>query len=264
MTDQMTQFWSAASMGMAASAAGFAILWPLSVLRRDASVVDLWWGPGFAVFAWTALWAGDGRPGVHGWAALGLATVWALRLGWTMGARHMHAHGEDPRYVALRESRGDGWWWKSLFHVFALQAVIQGALAAPLAALVLAAPVAPGPLLAVGALAAMAGLALETAADMQLDRWQRARPGTLCTGGLRSIVRHPNYAGEILFWTGIALIGLEGGAVWAPVTPLALAFLLTKVSGRPMIEDRLSRHPGWAAYAARTPAFFPRLPASPR
>lgn len=258
MTDQMTQFWTTAFSAFGVSAAGFAILWPLSVLRRDASLADLWWGPGFAAFAWTAFAAAGGRIGPHGALALTLVTLWALRIGWTLTARRLRAGGEDARYVALRRARGTGWWWKSLFHIFALQAVIQGLLAAPLAALMLAPPAAPGPLLAIGALAALAGLALETAADRQLDRWQAARPGTLCTGGLRSIVRHPNYVGEILFWTGIAAIGLEAGALWAPATPLALTLLLVFVSGRPMVEERLSRHPGWAAYAARTPAFLPR------
>ena len=52
------------------------LLWPISLLRRDASIVDWWWGPGFAVFAWTALAASGARPGPHGWAALTLATGW--------------------------------------------------------------------------------------------------------------------------------------------------------------------------------------------
>jgi steroid 5-alpha reductase family enzyme len=259
MTEPITQFWTPYLWGLAASSAGFALLWPLSVLRRDASVVDFWWGPGFAVLLWTAVYAAGAHPGPHGWAALGLVSLWAPRLCWTMGMRRLRAGEEDPRYVAMREARGRSWWWKCLLHVFALQALIQGVLVAPVAATALAAPVAAGPLLALGALIAAVGLTLETAADMQLDRWQATRPGTLCTGGLRRIVRHPNYSGEILFWTGIALIGLDAGVIWAPATPIMLAALLGWVSGRPMLEERLTRHPGWAAYAARTPAFVPRL-----
>ncbi|MFT4795288.1 MAG: steroid 5-alpha reductase family enzyme [Paracoccaceae bacterium] len=259
MTEQMTQFWMPYLWGFAASAAGFALLWPLSVLRRDASLVDLWWGPGFAVFAWTAAAVGAMPPGPHGWVALGLVTIWALRMGWTMGRRRMRATEEDPRYAMIRAARGEGWWWKSLFQIFLLQAVIQAVLALPVAVLALATPVVPGALMALGVAVAAAGLALESTADAQLDRWQLAHPETLCTAELRAIIRHPNYVGEILFWTGIALIAIEAGALWAAVTPLALVFLLTRVSGKPLVEERLARHPGWAEYAARTPAFVPRF-----
>ena len=30
------------------------ILWLISIRIRDASIADIWWGPGFAVIAWVA------------------------------------------------------------------------------------------------------------------------------------------------------------------------------------------------------------------
>ncbi|MFT6773477.1 MAG: steroid 5-alpha reductase family enzyme [Paracoccaceae bacterium] len=250
--------------GAAASAIGFLALWPISLLRRDASVVDLWWGPGFVAFVAAAALAhhfgnrGEGAWGAHGVVAVALMTLWAARLTWTMAARRARAGVEDPRYAELRAAWGAGWWWKSLFLVFALQAAIQSALAAPFAGVALAAPVAPGPLLILGVMVALSGLTVETIADTQLDRWSAANPDTLCVTGLRRLARHPNYAGEIIFWTGLALIGLESGAPWALLTPCLLAGLLGYVSGKPMTEARLARHPGWDAYAAATPAFVPR------
>ena len=31
------------------------ILWLVSLRLRDASIVDIWWGPGFAVIGWIVL-----------------------------------------------------------------------------------------------------------------------------------------------------------------------------------------------------------------
>ena len=48
---------------------------------------------------------------------------------------------------------------------------------------------------------------------------------------------------------------------WTIVSPLVMAFLLLRVSGVPMLERGLAKtRPGYADYAARTPAFFPWFP----
>jgi steroid 5-alpha reductase family enzyme len=250
--------------GAAASAIGFAALWPISLWRRDASVVDLWWGPGFFAFVVAAMSArgavpGGGEIGTQGLVALGLLALWSARMGWTLIARRVRASGEDPRYSALRASRGKGWWWKSLFVIFALQTLLQGLLVAPTAATILADPTPAGALLLLGAAIALGGLALETIADAQLDAWAAARPEQLCTTGLRALARHPNYTGEIMFWSGMALIGIDAGILWAPTTPILLALLLALVSGKPMMEERLERHAAWTDYAAATPPFVPSL-----
>ena len=60
---------------MAASAAAIAAmmlaLWAVSLARRDASIVDAFWGPGFALVAWIGLAVGDGAPGRQ-WLSLHL------------------------------------------------------------------------------------------------------------------------------------------------------------------------------------------------
>jgi len=236
------------------------VLWPLSLLRRDASVVDFWWGPGMAVMAAIAWLQAGGPAGAHALTAAALVIAWGLRLGTALGARRLREPHEDPRYVELRRAWDPGFWWKSLFVVFALQAVLQGLVV--LAALgAILAPAGPaGPLLAVGALAAAVGLATEASADRQLDRFKAgAAPGALCTDGLRAYVRFPHYAGEILFWTGVALVALDAGVWWAPASAALLAALIVKVSGAPMLEEHLERtRPAYAAWAESTPPFVPR------
>lgn len=236
-------------------------LWFLSVRRRDASLVDLWWGPGFAAAALLA-WLGAGAPlDARALLILALVGLWAARLLRTMLGRRAAHPGEDPRYTAIRESWGASFWWKSLFIVFLLQALLQWivALAPMSAATGLGAPI--GGLGALGAVLAVGGLWVETKADAELDAHKRGpSAGAVCDTGLRAFVRYPNYSGEMAVWWGVWLIAAEGGAVWTIVSPVLLTLLLVKVSGAPMLEERLrDGRPGYAEWRERTPAFAPRL-----
>lgn len=238
----------------------FAALWPFSIKRRDVSIVDFAWGPGFAIQLIVAVLVLDGT-GPVGWLVTGLVTVWSLRLAVTLIGRRVREGIEDPRYTDMRESWGPGFWWNSLFIVFLLQALLQWMIAiGPISIL-------PVPNQAIGLLAllgtgiAIIGLAIETRADIELDRFKRkAGPGSLMTEGLRAYVRHPNYSGEIIFWTGIAMVGVGAGSPWALISPVLITVFLVGVSGAPLIDERLGQtRPDYAAYRARTPAFLPRL-----
>lgn len=240
------------------SLAGFLALWPVSLARRDSSLADLWWGPGFAAAAWAAFAFGPGA-GPAGAAALGLVTAWSLRLGWALARRRLREGVEDPRYASMRAEHGAAWPLRSLWQVFVLQGALQFVLVAPVAALAAAGGGAvDGGIIALGALIALIGLGLETTADLQLDRWKARGAHGIMRTGLRSLVRHPNYTGEILFWTGMAAICAAGGSWWGMATPLLLALLLSRVSGRPPIEERLAGRPGWEEWSRRTPPFVPR------
>ncbi|MGB0853364.1 MAG: DUF1295 domain-containing protein [Pikeienuella sp.] len=236
----------------------FIALWPISVLIRDVSIVDAWWGPGFLA---AVLIAWDGQTDTRTVLLLGLVGIWALRLGIVMIRRRL-AHGaEDSRYQLLREGWGASFWWKSLFVVFLLQGILQCIIALPPLMVLSVQPVSMGILGVIGGAVAFAGLALEAIADHQLDAFKRTNAkGEICKTGLRAHVRHPNYTGEMIFWFGIWLIATEAGAWWTAISPLLLVFLLTKVSGAPMLMDSMSRsRPGYVAYTKMTPAFLPKV-----
>ncbi|MEM7236469.1 MAG: DUF1295 domain-containing protein [Pseudomonadota bacterium] len=239
---------------------GFCLLWPLSVLRTDASIVDGWWAPGFLaqVLLVVAL-----HPPLDNRAALivALMALWSARLTWVLVRRRIREGGEDPRYTSLREAWGESFWWKSLFVVFILQGVIQWAIAlGPISAL-LAPSAALGALSVVGLLIAMLGIVLETKADAELDQFKRSNDGPiLCKTGLRSLIRHPNYVGEILFWIGLGAIIAEVSVWGAILSPVLIAIFLVKVSGAPMLDERLSAtRPDYDDYRRHVPAFIPRL-----
>ncbi|MEM9058879.1 MAG: DUF1295 domain-containing protein [Pseudomonadota bacterium] len=244
------------------AAVAFVSIWPVSIARSDASLVDLAWGPGFLLqfaVAYAMSGAVDGRPLV----LLCLIGIWSARLGVTLIRRRLTDGHEDPRYTLLRSSWGAGFWWKSLFIVFLLQSFLQWliivgpitVLTEPAAALGLAGWI--------GSLLAVSGLVLETVADLQLDQFKRQnRSGGLLTSGLRSVVRYPHYLGEIVFWTGIACICVEGGAWLGLLSPVLITVFLLKVSGIPLLEEHLSAtRPGLASYRARVPALIPSLSA---
>ncbi len=236
----------------------FALLWPLSVRLRDASIVDYVWAPGFLAQLGIAVFLLDGV-GTRAWMLLALIAPWSLRLTFTLARRRLREGHEDPRYTSMRNSWGLSFWWKSYFIVFTLQPGLQWVIVSGAIAGAASAGQTLGLLAWVGAAIAIAGFAIESVADAQLDRFKRQNePGALMTWGLRKYVRHPNYAGEILFWCGIALIGLQGGAWWALISPIVIGFFLVTVSGVPMLDERLSAtRDDWQDYRAKTPAFLP-------
>jgi steroid 5-alpha reductase family enzyme len=261
----------AALVSFAVTAIGFGLLWVLSLKRRDCSVVDLYWAFGFAVIAWVEIGV-SGNADTPALVLATLVTIWALRLGLHLVRRHAAADGEDPRYLAMRLRNGPGWERRSFWMIFMLQAVCMWLVASPIHVAVLGPagfgipPFLAAVLLAAGLAMFAAGFLLESAADAALARF-KARPenrGRLLTTGLFAWSRHPNYFGEALLWWGLGLVAVAfTGQPLALAGPAILNLLLVKVSGVPPLEEHLSGRPGFADYAARTPAFVPRPPRRP-
>lgn len=243
------------------SGAVFLALWPVSLAFRDAGVVDAWWGPGFGAAALLVWWTSGAPDDARTYLLLSLILIWSLRLGFVMVRRWLAHAEEDRRYRLIRKSWGAAFWWKSLFIVFVLQAVMQWLVALGPLSGIIAAPAPLGVFAFIGLLIALGGLALETVADAQLDKFKQTAPeGALLTTGLRAHVRHPNYSGEILFWWGVWLIVAPVAPFWAILSPVLLTVLLTKVSGAPMLAETLGKtRSDFAGYAERTPAFIPNF-----
>ena len=243
----------------------FALLWPLSIYTRDASIVDYWWAPGFLVQVGISAMIAE-QVGWRGGLLLALMALWSARLSWVLIARRLREGHEDPRYTSLRAAWGEGFWWKSLFVVFVLQATIQWVIAIGPMTGVLAQDSPLQVTAYLGVFLALLGFALEAKADAELDAFKRhSEPNALCQSGLRAYVRHPNYVGEILFWIGIGLIVSEV-SIWAGLlSPVVIGMFLIGVSGAPMLDERLAEsRPDYAAYKARVPAFLPRLSGNAR
>jgi steroid 5-alpha reductase family enzyme len=244
-------------------------LWLVSLALRNASIVDLFWGPGLAVVSWVAmLWSvSHGQAPGEGARRLILAlltTLWGLRLGVYLAFRNL-GKGEDFRYAQMRHSIGKSFWAQSLPRVFLLQGVLMWVVSLPVQ-MGAAAPghAGPGPIVWVGAFVWLAGLCFEATADWQLARFKSkpANKGQVMDRGLWRYTRHPNYFGDFTIWWGLYLVALDGqGTWWTFIGPLLMSTLLIRVSGVVLLERTITaRRPGYAQYVARTSAFFPRPP----
>jgi steroid 5-alpha reductase family enzyme len=238
-------------------------LWALSLRRRDASIVDVWWGPGLALQAGIAA-ALAPAPGPRSWLLLGMVTVFGLRLGLYLGWRN-GGRGEDPRYQAMRRRWGTRFPWWSLAAVFGLQGVLQWFVSLPAQVALLAPGTAGlGALDALGLVLFGVGLGFEAVGDLQLARFRAdpANAGRVLEHGLWRYTRHPNYFGDSLAHWGLFTVALATPWGWltAPC-PALMTFLLLRVSGVPLLERSMARRrPDYAAYQRRTSAFVPRPP----
>jgi len=252
--------WAVAVHGLAAAACIALLTWIASLVQRDVSLVDRVWSVCIVAAGFTYAFVLT-SPGPRAVWVLGVAGLWALRLSLYITLRNW-GHGEDRRYQAIRARNQPGFAFKSLYLVFALQAVLAWIVSAPLLAAV-ASPRAWTGLDSAGVLLAVFGLVFEAVADRQMSRFKGdpANKGKVMDRGLWRISRHPNYFGEFCVWWGLWLVALGAGGGWSIVSPLLMSVLLLKVSGVTLLEaDMTERRPAYRDYIARTPAFFPWWP----
>ncbi len=98
------------------------------------------------------------------------------------------------------------------------------------------------------------GVAIMLAADAQKYFTLRERHGLIEDGMFRHI-RHPNYLGEMMIYATYALLVRH----WLPWLILAAIWSGLFAVNIACKEASLARHPGWAAYAARTGLLLPKL-----
>ena len=248
----------------------FAALWLVSIRLKDVSFVDSWWAIGMVVAAWTTYLATGGH-GPHALALLAICTIWGLRLGVHLFWR-WRKNGPDPRYVAMlgkaQSERGWSFAKASLMIVFAMQAPLLFVVCLPVQLGQYAVTTVLGPVAWLGVALALIGVGFESIGDLQLARFKAdpANHGAVLDTGLWRYTRHPNYFGDACVWWGLYLIAAETGWVGAAsiLGPITITFLLTKLSGVPMLEGRMRRRrPGYEAYIRRTSSFIPLPPRAP-
>lgn len=238
------------------------LLWLVAISRRDVSVVDIFWGLGFGVVAWLACWWNStNQP--RSLLLAGLTSLWGLRLALYLCWRNW-GRAEDRRYAAMRQRHGAAFDWVSLWTVFLLQAAILWFVSLPIQVAVAGnQSTAWNWLDATGITLWTVGFLFESVGDWQLARFQMQPHNAVrvMDRGLWRFTRHPNYFGDFCVWWGLYLISAAGGATWTIASPLLMSVLLLKVSGVSLLESTIAdRRPEYAAYRARTNAFFPGRP----
>jgi steroid 5-alpha reductase family enzyme len=115
----------------------------------------------------------------------------------------------------------------------------------------------------------VAGFATQVMADRQKSKF-RADPmnkGKYITGGLWSWSQHPNYFGEITMWAGVWLStsgAFRGIEHVAAISPMFVYYLLTRVSGVPLLRKaslkKWGHLPEYLAHMRRVPVLLPIPP----
>lgn len=239
------------------------LIWLSSLVLKDASLVDRFWGPGFTLIAAVGLLCGAGYEPRR--LLLFVMSLWGLRLGWYLTRRNW-GHGEDLRYQKMRKHWGpERFWWISFFTVFVLQGAIMFVVGIPL--MIGAQGLEPkrlGAFAIAGVVVWLIGLLFESVGDAQLRRFvsDPANKGKVMDRGLWRYTRHPNYFGNALIWWGIWLVVLPVQYGWiAIVGPALMTWSLMYFSGVPILERHLRRtKEGYEEYCQRTSVFFPLPP----
>lgn len=239
------------------------VLWIISAIIKNVSIVDLFWGFGFVltnVFYFISTYGSGPRKII----LLILVSVWGLRLSGYLARRNL-GKGEDYRYKQFRNKYGEKqYWWISFFQTFLLQGILMWLISAPLLGAQYFGPdKGPGILDYAGIALWITGFIFEAGGDYQLARF-KANPsnkGKVLSSGLWHYTRHPNYFGDSAIWWAYGLFCLAAGSLLPILGSLLMTALIIKVSGVALLEKNLvEKKPEYREYIERTSAFFPWFP----
>ena len=118
----------------------------------------------------------------------------------------------------------------------------------------------------IGVVVMVAGVSLESAADIQKNNAKKINPRRFVDTGLYRIVRCPNYLGEMIFWTGVLIsgIGAVTGWQWLVVAIGYIGIIFVMFSGARRLEIRQNKNygddPEYQKYVKTVPILVPFIP----
>ena len=239
------------------------LLWIISVILKNASIVDLFWGFGFVLSSGYFFMSTEGFS-PRKIILMILVFIWGMRLSLYLTWRN-YGKGEDFRYREFRKKYGEKrYWWISFFQVFILQGILMWLISAPL----LGAQYYGGEkslnILDIAGIALwITGFMFEAGGDYQLAVF-KANPsnkGKVMDSGFWRYTRHPNYFGDSAVWWGYGLICLAAGSYLPLLGSVLMTLMIIKVSGVALLEKSLKEQkPEYRAYVEKTSSFIPWFP----
>ncbi len=234
------------------------LLFVFSRVLDKNTLADIGWGIGFILVALFSLFAG----GFFDWKHIilnFLVLVWGMRL--TIHLFPRLFHHEDFRYENMKKEAKNEF-VSSFLKVFMLQGLFMLILSTPI---IFVNSTSSTYLWLdifdyVGILIFIIGFSFELIADHQLEKFitNPKNKGKLMTKGLYKYSRHPNYFGESLIWFGLFFFSLSIPFGWVSIiSPITITYLLLFVTGVPLLEARLRKHPHWDDYEEKTSVFVP-------
>ncbi len=237
--------------------------WIPASIGKTERFYDLIGGLTYLAVVAFSLWAGteSGEFGSRELLISALVAIWSIRLSGFLFLR-IHHKGKDGRFDDLKTSPVRflvPWTLQGLWIFLTANVVI-----------VINSQSGPSPALGiwdgVGLAIWTLGFGIEVLADSQKASFNSnpENEGKWIDRGLWSRCRHPNYLGEIMLWTGMAVFGVscfEGLEFASWISPVFVYLLLTKVSGVPILDRRAiakwGDDPEYQRYRDRVPALLP-------
>ena len=192
--------------------------------------------------------------------------IWATRLGTFLFSRISNDGGHDSRFDKIKINP------PRFLVAWTLQAVWTIVTAAAALVVISTSDREPiGVFFWVGAAIWVAAFLTEVIADRQKSAFRSdpANKGKFISTGLWAWSQHPNYFGEIMLWTGAAIMAVPVLSGWSWLvfaSPLLITLLLTKISGINMLDEAAKKKwgddPAYQEYRRKTPVLIPRPPKS--
>ena len=257
LAGQSAMQWQGWSILFLCAVLAFALNWLAfipSAIAQSERFYDLVGAITYTTVTGVALWL-SGIVDTRALIVAGCVFVWCARLGLFLFGR-IGADGEDRRFRKIKTNPLrflTAWTIQGLWVILTAAAALA----------VLTSPVRVGPdiFLVLGLVLWVAGFVIEVLADAQKSAFRKnlENKNRFITTGLWSWSQHPNYFGEIVLWTGMAVIAipvLQGWSWLVLISPVFVTLLLTRVSGIPLLDrsakERWGEDPAYQAYIART------------
>jgi steroid 5-alpha reductase family enzyme len=236
----------------------FNIFFLIGQYKKNNAVVDIAWGLGFVLVAWTTFLYSEMQ--LINYIITIIVSLWGLRLGYYLFKRNWNKI-EDYRYQEMRKT-----WIKypllqAYLKVYMLQMILMFIISLPI--IYINSTVSNLSLITYfGIIIWIIGYFFEVVGDYQLKQFvsNPVNKGHIMKTGLWKYTRHPNYFGEATMWWGIYLIALSINGYLTIISPLLINYLLVFVSGVPLLEKKYKDNPEFKEYAKVTSVFIPLPP----
>ena len=268
----------------------------ISLIKKRHDVADEAWGLGFVLLVWVSLFMGgfessggaveffrrfqsfnfSGAQNLQSLLITTLVSIWGIRLFTHIHLRHKKSNQEDGRYLKWRNEWGKNFLLRSYLQVFMFQGFLLYLISLPILFVNFRFGAAENSgekiasLIIIGLSVWITGFLFQSISDTQLASFikKQENKGQIIQTGLWKYSRHPNYFGEVTMWWGIWLISIESVTkilsnptyLITIIGPLTITFLILKVSGIPMLEERMKLKPGFEEYKRKTSVFVPWFP----
>ena len=230
-----------------------AYIW--AYLRQSDHLTDITYSLCFLVVSLTLFLISDDKD-TGKILMLTMVGLWAIRLGSYLLYR-IKKMNRDRRFDAFRGN------WLGFLKFWILQSVSIWIIALPVMVFLLKSN--PQYWIA-GFFIWGVGLVIESVADAQKFSFKIKNRDTFMDKGLYSIIKFPNYLGEILVWVGIFIFIIPsiGGIEWLTIaSPLWIIILLLFISGIPLLEKQYEKkygdNPQFRKYQSATRKLIPYL-----